>query len=98
MCQSIAKSVIVARGLPSRLEFGSRVHLPFNCLVTTTTEKKEKRRKRKKNSQSRKRKKNMMKFADIVSDPLFRLDVSSAAAAARDSLRGKCMMGFLRFV
>lgn len=33
------------------------------------------------------KKKNMMKFADIVSDPLFRLDVSSAAAASRDSLR-----------
>lgn len=53
---------------------------------------------KKTHNQGKKKKDMMMKFADIVSDPLFRLDVSSAAAAARDSLRGKCMMGFLRFV
>lgn len=74
----------------------------FICFLIVLSQQQLERKKKgesgKKTHNQGKEKKNMMKFADIVSDPLFRLDVSSAAAADRDSLRGKCMMGFLRFV
>lgn len=63
----------------------------FHCLLIVSSQQQLKRKKTEKGKEKKitiKEKKNMMKFADIVSDPLFRLDVSSVAAAARDSLRG----------